>query len=149
MKILSKIWSQNYLYFYSFLLFVIDIGVANFYQNYVFSGLLCLLSLALFLPGNQIQLSILLLFITLEQFIIYGHFGLPLLYLLPITILVLKTKHVFRAHKVAPYLILIGFLAIQSFVIDPYMFHHFYSIYYTMGKFIANIIVAFMLSLKF
>ncbi len=136
-------------YLYMIVLFTFDITLSALFEQQIICSLLCFYAYALFSPISTRQLSILIFLILSEQFLIFGNFGLPLLYLLPITIFVFKARQLFYIHTIAPYLILLACLCVQLLVIEPYMLHITCSLYYTLSKFLGNITVMMLLSLKF
>ena len=130
-------------------LFVLDLTSASFFERPVIYSLLSLYAFNLFLPKNNFALSLIILLITLHQFIIFGYCGLPLLYLIPLTAIALKAKKLFLPNKLAPYLVLLLCLSLQGLLIEPRLLnlHPYYP--YTIGIFIANIIVMIFFSLKY
>ena len=136
-------------YLYMIVLFTFDIVLSALFEQQIICSLLCFYACSLFSSISTRHLSILIFLILSEQFLIFGNFGLPLLYLLPITIFVLKARQLFYIHTIAPYLILLACLCAQLLIIEPYMFHISCPLCYTLSKFLGNIIAMMLLSLKF
>jgi len=136
-------------YIYAILFFIIDLMLAYFFEQQFIYSLLCFYGYSLFLTSNKIQLSLVLFLLVCENFLILGHCGFPLAYLIPAAFLAFKVKQLFAPSVLAPNMLISVCLCIQILVTEPYFFHIFFPLFYTIGKFSANIIVMILFSLKF
>jgi len=141
--------ADRWLAIYIFSLFLVDIFSAAFFQHYIIFGLLCLYACLLFEPIHRTTLSLIILVITLEQFLILGHFGLPLLYLLPATFVAYKTRYLFYSQRLLPLVVILFCLGSQLLILNPLIFGFFDGKIYTIGKVFANILLTGLFSLKF
>ncbi len=141
--------ADRWLSIYIFSLFLIDIFSAAFFQHYMIFGLACLYACLLFEPIRRTTLALTVLLITLEQFLILGHFGLPLLYLLPVTAIAFKTRNLFYSRHLLPLIVIIFCLGCQLLILNPLIFGLFDGKIYTMGMFFVNILLTVLFTLKF
>ena len=63
-------------------------------------------------------LSVTALLIGLESFIVYGHFGIQFIYLLPATLLALQAKKSVYAPRVQPYILLLLCMGAHTLLLD-------------------------------
>ena len=139
---------QLWIYALALLIFVIDISAAALLEQQFMYGLLCFIVFWLFMPSSTLFISFLLFLFLLEQFLILGHCGLPLLYLIPAIIIAFKSRHLFHSNLLTAYLLVTACLLAQFLLLEPYLFHVKPQFFYTIGKILVNIIVMILFSLK-
>lgn len=139
------------IYFYFFVLFLFFIDTTLFFATtHIYSyGLLGLYTLELFKPVNIMRLSIMALLLSLESFLFFGQFGLCLIYLIPFTLLIVHAKQFVYGNRLYSLLLLSLFILIQSFGIEYGLLGIKPVVGYTNVKIIANIILTWIISLKF
>ncbi|MDP3889182.1 MAG: hypothetical protein Q8Q25_01405, partial [bacterium] len=128
------------------LFFLLDICTFSFFERPLSYSILGFYGLQIFTANNK-HLSIIGLAILLESFIYSGWFGLPILYLIPLTILGLNgRKNLYTNRFLA---LLAGILAIltQCLLIEVLFLKNFPLNYYTLVKITGNIIMISILSL--
>jgi len=140
--------SSAWFYIYVPVVFMADISLATLFEQQIIYGLLSFYAYTLLGPIGKSQLGILLLLLCIEQFLIMGHFGLPLLYLLPATTMAFMLRRILYSHSFLPHLLIIYCLTVQLLVVEPHILHLFENKIYTIGKIFANILVMTLLSLK-
>jgi hypothetical protein len=142
--------TNNIILFYVFVLLLFFVDVSIFFSTaHIWSyTLLGLYSLSLFNKINVTRLSIIALLLSLESFLFFGKFGLELIYLIPISIVVIQLRRFVYGNCIYPYLILALFILLQTFAIEYFLLGIKPAIGYTNMKIIANIIVTWLISLK-
>ncbi len=100
-----------------------------------------------FKPRAWYHTLMLLLLISLESFLFYGIFGLPLLYMLPALLLTSISRRMLYITKLYPPLIATTCILLQILAIELGLLGLPLSPWYTMGKIIATIIVINLFSL--
>jgi len=140
-------YSTRWWYILLFLLFFIDVLAASFFEQPIIFGLLSFYVFSLFLPIKNGQRALGLFLISCEHFLFGSPFGLPLVYLVPITFITLKIKPILQPNLFLPFFVLLGCLSLQALV-EPSIMPLFTVKIYTIGKIFATIIVMILLSLK-
>lgn len=122
-------------------LFIIDVSGIMLFKQLCLQSVLCVYIARLFNQPSFFASILAICLIHLEWFILYDSLSLAALFLLPITALVFYLKRVLVPRPVYPPLILILCLGLQAWLVYnltnqlvPYNF-------YTIGAFIANMIV--------
>jgi len=104
-----------------FACFLIDIFFLGFFESQIVATLLCFYTLLLTDQGNTRLLFLSLFLISFYPLILYGTFGLSLLYLLPLSIIVMEMKSLFRRAVWLPYFFLVAALLANQLIIKQYM----------------------------
>ncbi len=141
--------TKNRICTYAFFLFFIDIIIASELKHYLVYSLLTFYAYILFVPIKHKALTFIMLLLCFEQFIIFDHFGLPLLYLVPITIFSHKGRSLFYSYHLLPLAIILVCLTSQLIFIEPFLLGIFEEKHYTMGKFFGNMLLTGLFTLKF
>ena len=141
-------YSTRWWYVLLFLLFFIDVLAASFFEQPVIFGLLSFYIFSLFLQIKNGQRALGLFLICCEHFLFGSPFGLPLLYLIPVTLLTLKIRPILNPNLLLPFFVLLGCLGLQ-FLVEPSIMPLFSAKIYTIGNVFATIIVMILLSLKY
>ena len=141
--------ADRWLYVYAFSLLLVDIFSAAFLERYIIYGLLCFYACLLFRPTRPNILALIILLISLEQFIILGHFGIPLLYILPATAIAFKARLLFYSQQFPRLIVTLFCLVSQLLIINPLIFGLFDRKIYTMATFFVSILLVGLFSLKF
>ncbi len=129
--------------------FWLDICTFSFFEQPTTYFLLCTYICLLFAPNLLLQIwsSLLLL---LESFIYFGLFELPLIYLIPLTVISVQMRKILYINRF--FLFLAGIIGIltQYLLIEGIIIHKTVLNHYTIVKISANIIIMgiFSLTLK-
>lgn len=143
----GTIFKEVYFYPLAILLFLLDVCCFSFMEKQLIYMLLCLFCVQLYSEKSVSRLSFLAVLISLESLLYFGKFGVQLLYLIPIFFISHEAKKNLHAVALQSYIILISCIALQSFILEPYMLQIGPSALYTFSKIIANIIVLWLISL--
>lgn len=138
-----------YLYFIIFFLFITDICLFSFFGQPYLYAISALYVILLFVPHPLIPLMLTGFFSSVEAHLYYGYFGIPLLYLLPITWFTLKTKNFLYASSLYPITLLTCCLIMQYFGVERLILGLQPGMVCTNTKIIANIIVIACLFLTY
>jgi hypothetical protein len=126
--------------------FLLDICAFSFFERPIFYLVLSFYLLQLFMP-SPVRLSAIGAFILLESFIYFGLPELPLLYLIPISLLGYKArKNLYMGSLAILTLGSLGILA-QCLLIETFLLHNAPLNHYTLGKISGNIIMMTLLFL--
>ncbi len=133
------------------LVFCADISQFFLFTTIYVYLLLCLYWAVFFYTTNTRMLFLAMLLLSLEYFCCYGQFGLPLLYLIPISMIgFLVRQNLYQTLLQPPILLSLCVIA-QIYGIEAYWLGITHTTYYTIGKISVNIIVIsyFSLTLKY
>jgi hypothetical protein len=128
--------------------FFIDLCFFSCYEKPLIHSSLCLFIVALIRHSNALQIASALLTLSLLSFIYYGHFGLILLALIPLTFIGLWIRKELYPSWWYPYLLLVLTLLIQHLILERVILSLTISLFYTILTIFANMIVMFIVSLK-
>jgi hypothetical protein len=78
-------------------------------------------------------------FLALESFLWYGRFGVTLIFLIPATVASIKLKRIVAFHDLVPYALIACCLAVNWFILSPFLLGSSNNTWYTISKIIANI----------
>jgi hypothetical protein len=138
-----------FLYFIIICLFVFDICLFSFFEQPYLYSLSALYILLLFIPYTLLPLMLTSFLSSVETHLYYGYFGIPLLYLLPITWFTIKTKRFLYDSRLYPLMLLFCCFSIQYIVIERLILGLQPGLVCTSPKIIANIIVIACLFLTY
>lgn len=130
-----------FLYFTIFWLFVLDVCLFSFFEQPYLYSLPALYIILLFIPNALLPLMLTSFLSSVESHLYYGYFGIPLLYLLPITWFTLKTKQFLYVSSLYPSILLFCCFIIQYIGIEQLVLGLQSGLICTNTKIIANIIV--------
>lgn len=143
---------KNFFFHIKILLcFLLDFICFSFFEQQLLFFMLAffLLYIVRAIKIDVTDLALCMLLLSLESFFYCGHFGLQLLYLIPITIAGILAREWLHTSSLLPYSLLL--ICILGHTIATGNFTEFFAIpgYYTLIKIIANIIVMISISLIF
>ena len=113
--------TSYHFYFLSLLLLFIDICTLSFFEQYNISILLCFYAVILMGQTNIQRIIFVLVLLSCESLLLYGTFGLSLLYLLPLSILMLEAKNVLNKTIALPYIFWGASIIVQELLIKTYI----------------------------
>lgn len=103
----------------TFFLFL-DTTLLGYFQQHTISILLCFYAATLLRNKNTGPLLFSLLLLATQSHLLHGTFGLSLLYLLPLSILILETQNIFQKSTWLPHFFLISCLLANELIIRQY-----------------------------
>jgi hypothetical protein len=122
-------------------LFLIDLCGIIFFKQLFFQSVLCFYIVKLFKQPSFWPLLIALFFIHLEWFLLYDSLSLATLFLLPVTTLVLYLKKVLVPSLIYPPVIFTLCVGLEIWLIHMITGQTIPYNLYTIGSFIANMIL--------
>ena len=137
-------------YFFIFipLLFFLDIFCCAFFEQWLVYALLCFYVFLLSQSNKSIAAHLAtIVVLSLEAFVHYGHVGIQLLYLIPLTFLGILIQRSFYVAWLHPYLLLVIGLLAQALVVEAYLLRLETPIFYTMKIISVNIVLMIGISL--
>lgn len=137
------------LLFYSiiFILFILDICFFSLCEQPYLYSLPIMYILLLCIPHTLLSLIITGFFCSIESHLYYGYFGIPLVYLLPITYFTIKTNNFLYTSAWYPCILLFCCFIIQYLGIEQIIFGFKSDLGCTNIKIIANILIIISFSL--
>lgn len=144
---MHAIFKETYFYPLALILFLLDVCCFSFMEKQLVYMLLCFFCIQLYAEKSTTRLSFLAILISLESLLYFGKFGVQLVYLIPLIYISREAQKSLYATALQPYILLISCIALQSFILEPYMLQIGPSPLYTLSKIIANIIVLWLISL--
>jgi len=125
-----------------FLFFFLDVTLFGFFNCQFFHLITSLFCATLFFPQKSlIVLSAIIMPLLLEEFLIDGRFGIQLLYIVPITFLILYLRPYFREDSfILPFLSLLFFILIKSLFRSGFIMPNTYIFF----EICVNIVVLFI-----
>ena len=128
------------------LFFLLDISLFSFF-GYPYSHLvLCYYSIRILQSPPGISVYFMALLLSLESFFYYGQFGMPLIYLIPIS-LVGRRLNTFISLRYTCLIFMLISCLISQILLEFYSMAISYSYPYTIGKICANILLIVIISL--
>lgn len=128
-------------YIISIALFFLDVCAFSFFEQQLVYTLLCFFVATLLGKTSWVQRGFLAGLLCLQSFIYYGIFGLPLLYLIPITILVFKAQKTLYKSQIYHYILLALCLIAQAIIVEYYVLKMPLVGPYTLTKILVNLVV--------
>lgn len=138
-----------FLYFIIICFFVLNICLFSLFEQPYLYSLPALYILLLFVPHTLFPLILTGFFSAIETHVYFDYFGIPLLYLLPITWFTIKTKNFLYASSWYPSILLFCCFILQYLVIEQLILGLQPGLVCTKTKIIANIIVITCLFLTY
>ena len=133
---------QWLLFFLLLVLFFADLFLLSLFQKQTVYLLVCLYVCQLYSHSPAYApLALTALLVGLESFVLYGQFGLQLVYLLPATIIALQAKKSFYAPKLQPYLLLVLCIGAHALLLDNITPAFTPIAWYTKSQIPANLLV--------
>ncbi len=121
-------------------LFFADLFLLSLFQKQSLYLLVCLYVCQLYAPSLiYAPITFTALLIGLESFVLYGQFGLQLVYLLPATIIALQAKRSFYAPRLQPYLLLMLCMGAHTLLLDKIPLGSVPFLGFTKSQIIANL----------
>lgn len=148
MKAIIKQSSFIFYYAIVLLLLVTNLCLLALLEKPIIYSLLCFYTLQLSKPLSWPRIIFGCFFISVYSFILYGRFGLDLIYLIPATLIGLQMQHTFYNSLRQYYVLLAGMLIIKLALIEPLILHMPFIIPYTILTICVNIFLMWILSLK-
>jgi len=138
------------LIFYSIasVLFFIDLGSFSIFEKPLIYSLLCFYILQLARPMSLPRIIYSCLLLSLSPLILYGRFGLGLIYLIPATVIGIKMRHALYDSAWPYYVLLASCLLAQICLVEYSILSLPISASYTISTITANILVIWIMSLK-
>lgn len=130
------------------LLFFIDTAIFSLSEKALVYSMLCFYVLQLKKQISWWRILFLLFLLCLNSLLHYGRFSLELLYLLPITAMGLKIKHIFYNRYWHYYALLMAALLAKILLIEYLLIGLPISLSYTFSILFANMIIVWCMSLK-
>lgn len=128
------------------LLFALDIILWGFFEQKIISLVLCLSSILIFRTTSTFTITYLLFLLSLEGLFDFYCYGIPLLYLLPLTFLIRNTRNILQPHTMLPfYATLLVCLLCNTLLRGYYSPHNLYSFY----SISAHVLFVFLFSQLF
>lgn len=130
----------------AFFLFFLDIVTFTLIEQPLVYSLMCLYVIQILKPFSWVQMSVLVLLLACESLIFYGHFAVPLLYLLLIAGIgsfMRKTCYMDTIHR---YWLLILCMIGQALLIEWVILGLPISITYTFSKIFATLSILIVLT---
>lgn len=128
--------------------FTVDLVQFFLLEHQFFYLLLNFFCLLLFIPHPRYTLFFTALLLCIESWAIQGHFGLCLLYLIPITLINRHIHACMYQNNLQLFALSSLFFTLQSLVIETLLLNGTFKINCTLEKFFANIIVISILCYK-
>jgi len=132
-------------FFIPFLLFAADIFLLGLFQQPTVSLLLCFYSAWLFRPNTKQLIFVSLFLLSSISLILYGNFGLVLLYLLPLTLLFYQAQKLLNKTFWLPYVFLTASILTADFLVKPLLLHTSPNILFTGAKLCVNLIIVLII----
>jgi len=123
------------------LLFSIDILLLGLLQQNLISTLLCFYAITLMRPTKFRLLATYLFFLSTISLIVYGIFGLSLLYLLPLSVATLEAKKLLSRRFWLPYALVGLSLLAQELLIGPFLLEIPFNTLFTGAKLCVNLVL--------
>ena len=136
------------LYLIIFLLFCIDVWSFFFFEKQIFHLLLCFLIMHTYYSRSVSPTLTILSFLAIESFIMYGIFGLSLLYAIPATIFIFTFHTYLYITILYPVFASSTCLLLAILLIQGYLLGLPVSVPYTISTIFANIMITIAFSLK-
>lgn len=130
------------------ILLCVDINLFGFLHQHVIFTLLCWYILQLTNNSSFAQLTWILVLLATQSTLLYGRFGLELLYLIPLSLIVLKIQPYIGWKFVLISTTLIASLLLQTYILQSYLLELPVTSTYTAIKIIGNLVVMGLVSLK-
>lgn len=145
---LEKNSSSFLFYFLVFIFFFIDLIAFSIQEKLFFYTLLCFYIMQLSRPISIFKIIFACTVLCITPLIVYGRFGLTLLYLIPATFLGIIMRHTLYKSYWQYYALLIACLLVQIYVIEYAILHLPVSGTYTISILFVNIVMIWLISLK-
>ena len=129
-------------------LFIADIVAAAFFGQPIVNGLVAFTLDQSLRRVSAFRLSALLLIVSLQSFFWYGRFGVQLIFMAPITIVLLLVWHALRITPILHYFLLITIMLVQICLLEYAILNQFLSPTCIFLRIIATLGVMIVLSLK-
>ena len=107
--------------FFGFLLVFGDIATAHLYAYPCLASLSCWYFLCVFFRKSPYLILSLLIFIGCESLLYYERFGLTWLYIIPLTLIMLRLKHTVHFAPLIPYGALVFSLICRELILVPWL----------------------------
>lgn len=140
----------NSVFFFSSALLLFLLDIFSFFligHQFIFFVLL-LYVLTVMKSCDKAKKVFLIGLLILESFLFYNHLALPLVYLLPISFILIKAQDSFLLQGWYFYLPVLICIIFQIYLIEGFLLGFHPELWYTMSKICANIVLLWCLSLK-
>jgi hypothetical protein len=145
MKVASHYFFE---YFIPIFLLCVDISLFGFLHQPIIFAVLCWYIIQLNNTSNTTQLYWILSVLAVQSTLFYGRFGLELIYLIPVTIIVIKLRPYIGWQFLLLAITLIISLLLQTYLVQNYLLALPVTSTYTVTKIIGNLTVIGLVSLK-
>lgn len=143
----SKRFVFRFFYPLALILFFADLLCAfTFHIRFVYF-LLCLGTFMLATQLSAVRLSVLLVLLSLESWLINGHFGVPLIFFLPISLLIFKFRSKFYESPLVLALIAGIIISGQCIIVDWFLLAHTHYFPFTILQIAVNVLLTMSISL--
>jgi len=123
------------------LFLLLDISMFTILQKKIVLGVLCFYTIMLFNQSKTQYLLYITLMLSFETFLLYGHIFYFLLYIIPLSLISVKSYHILHKNAFVPYLFIVLIIGIEQLILEPKLFSLSSISPYTIEKICVNLLI--------